>query len=374
MIDNFSATHEKPSIMQFIRRLDWWIILFICLLMGASLLILESASLEDNTVVRQIIRFGIGWSVLIGLLCLPASWIRKCTPLLYVCTLILLLFVLLIGTKAGGAQRWLDIGFIRLQPSEIAKLTVPMMIAYFTTRYDRTLRVRDVFSALILLIIPTGLILVEPDLGTSVLVFFGGAMALFLAGLPLWLTGIGALVGLSAGSIYWLFFIKDYQKQRVLTLFNPNADPFGSGYHIIQSQIAIGSGGIFGKGFRLGTQSQLSFLPESTTDFIFSVLAEEHGLFGVSLLLVCYGLIICRGLYGATKLNNRFAAVLCGSIFLMFFINIFVNIGMVSGILPIVGLPLSFISYGGSSILSLMAALGLALNLGASYQSREQQE
>ena len=221
---------------------------------------------------------------------------------------------------------------------------------------------------------PGLLILMEPDLGTALLVSASGFITLFLAGMPRWIMLLGGALAAIALPLFWMFGIKDYQRDRVLTLFNPEADPFGNGYHIIQSKIAIGSGGLFGKGYMQGTQSQLEFLPESSTDFIFAVIAEETGLIGVGVLLICYGLIIARGLYLALHLSDRFARIMVASILLTLFINVFVNIGMVSGILPVVGLPLAMISYGGSSILSLMAGFALAMNLAGGFRENQDEE
>ena len=354
--------------------IDWWLILLLALLMGFSLVILNSAAESGGTVLRQAIRFAAAWGLFGLFLCLPAGKIRQITPVVYAFTLILLLLVLLMGSHAGGAQRWLNIGIARIQPSELAKLSVPMMVAWYLTRQARPPNLFTVLISLVIIAVPAYMILDQPDLGTALLVAASGIIALFLAGLPWWLIGVGAVMAAIALPLFWMFGIKAYQRERVLTLFNPEADPFDAGYHIIQSQIAIGSGGVFGKGYGEGTQSQLSFLPESTTDFVFSVIAEELGLFGVSLLLLAYLLLILRGLYLSTRLNNRFARILVAAIFLSFFINIFVNIGMVSGFLPVVGLPLALISYGGSSVLSLMAGFAIAVNLIGGYKQSPKQE
>lgn len=368
--------HRRQLWQMIIHRLvsiDWWIILILFVLMCSSLVILHSASPQASTLIRQAIRFGGAWLLFLFFIILPAPKIRTLTPYFYVITLILLILVLIVGVNAGGAKRWINIGIARLQPSEIAKLTVPMMVAWYLTRHARPPNIIMVINALVIILVPTLLILKEPDLGTALLVAIGSFIALFLAGLSWWYLGAGSVIAAIGIPIFWLYGIKDYQRQRVLTLFNPEADPWGAGYHIIQSQIAIGSGGLVGKGYLHGTQSQLDFLPESSTDFIFAVIAEELGYFGVILLLSTYSLLIFRGLYLSTKLNDRFARILTASIFLTFFINIFVNIGMVSGFLPVVGLPLALISYGGSSILALMTGFALALNLISDYKTKPEQ-
>lgn len=373
-VDEIRPRSVWKIIQAAIFYVDWWLILLLSLLMGFSLIILHSAAESSSTVMRQAIRFAAAWGLFGLFLLLPAAKIRQFTPFLYAITVILLILVLLMGSQAGGAQRWLNIGIARIQPSELAKLSVPMMVAWYLTRQARAPNLFTVLISLLIIALPAYLIFDQPDLGTALLVAASGIIALFLAGLPWWLIGVGSILAAIALPLFWFFGIKPYQRERVLTLFNPDADPFGAGYHIIQSQIAIGSGGVFGKGYGQGTQSQLAFLPESTTDFIFSVIAEELGLFGVSLLLLCYLLLILRGLYLATRLENRYARILVAAIFLSFFINIFVNIGMVSGFLPVVGLPLALISYGGSSILSLMVGFAIALNLIGGYKQLPQQE
>lgn len=337
-------------------------------LMGISLLILNAS--EGDKAFRQALRFGAGLFLFFVLLWCSPKWLWKLTPILYTVTVILLLLVLIVGVKAGGAQRWLNFGFMRFQPSELAKLVVPMMVAYYSTRLYGRLTTKDVAVNLVIIFVPAILIFKEPDLGTTLLVCASGFFALFLAGLHLWLIGTaGVLVAIGA-PIFWKFGIKEYQRDRVITFLNPDADPWGNGYHIIQSKIAIGSGGWEGKGYMQGTQSQLEFLPESTTDFIFSVIGEEFGLMGVSALLFCYAWIIYRGLYLSVRLEDAFARIVVATTFLSFFINVFVNIGMVSGILPVVGLPLALVSYGGSSILSLMVGFGIACNLANAHREK----
>ena len=370
---------RKKSVRQLIgewlRRVDIPMLFGLLVLMAASLLILRSAgSGDEDILMRQTLRFAAAIGVLLAIVAVPPRYIRRLTAPAYWLTLVLLLLVLIIGTRSNGAQRWLNFGIVRIQPSELAKLTIPLMVAWLVTIRAAIPSLGSVILALLVIAVPVVLIFMEPDLGTALLVSASGFITLFLAGLPSWiiaLSGVLAAIGLP---LFWMFGIKEYQRDRVLTLFNPEADPFGNGYHIIQSKIAIGSGGLSGKGYMQGTQSQLEFLPESSTDFIFAVIAEETGLIGVGLLLLCYGLIIARGLYLALHLTDRFARIMVASILLTLFINVFVNIGMVSGILPVVGLPLAMISYGGSSILSLMAGFALAMNLAGGFREKKDEE
>ena len=356
---------------EWLRRIDIPMLLGLLTLMGGSLLILRSAgSSDEGILMRQTLRFAAAFGVLLAIVAIPPRYIRRLTAPAYWLTLILLVLVLLLGSKAGGAQRWLNIGIARIQPSELAKLTIPLMVAWLVTVRVAVPGIGSVILALLIIAVPGLLILMEPDLGTALLVSASGFITLFLAGMPRWIMLLGGALAAIALPLFWMFGIKDYQRDRVLTLFNPEADPFGNGYHIIQSKIAIGSGGLFGKGYMQGTQSQLEFLPESSTDFIFAVIAEETGLIGVGILLICYGLIIARGLH----LSDRFARIMVASILLTLFINVFVNIGMVSGILPVVGLPLAMISYGGSSILSLMAGFALAMNLAGGFRENQDEE
>ena len=370
---------RKKSVRQLVgewlRRIDIPMLFGLLVLMAASLLILRSAgSGDEDILMRQTLRFAAAIGVLLAIVAVPPRYIRRLTAPAYWLTLVLLLLVLIIGTRSNGAQRWLNFGIVRIQPSELAKLTIPLMVAWLVTIRAAIPSIGSVILALLVIAVPVVLIFMEPDLGTALLVSASGFITLFLAGLPGWiiaLSGVLAAIGLP---LFWMFGIKEYQRDRVLTLFNPEADPFGNGYHISQSKIAIGSGGLSGKGYMQGTQSQLEFLPESSTDFIFAVIAEETGLIGVGLLLLCYGLIIARGLYLALHLTDRFARIMVASILLTLFINVFVNIGMVSGILPVVGLPLAMISYGGSSILSLMAGFALAMNLAGGFREKKDEE
>jgi rod shape determining protein RodA len=281
---------------------------------------------------------------------------------LYILSALLLAGVLVVGKISMGAQRWLDIGFIRFQPSELSKLSTPMMIAWYLSQHAPPPGFRQLALAGILIAIPTLLIAKQPDLGTAVLVASAGGAAVFLAGLP-WTYLLG-LVAAGGGllPVVW-HFMRGYQRDRVLTFLNPEADPLGRGYHIIQSKIAIGSGGLYGKGWLHGTQVHLEFLPESSTDFIFAVLAEEFGLLGCLGLLAAYLFILGRCLYIVVQAPDRYSRFLAGALTLTFFVYVFVNIGMVIGLLPVVGVPLPLVSYGGTSMVTLLAGFGMLMSI-----------
>ena len=273
----------------------------------------------------------------------------------------MLIAVLVIGEVGKGAQRWLDLGLFRFQPSEIMKLAVPMMVAWFLSEHGLPPSGRRLLMATFILLVPTLLVAKQPDLGTALLIASSGLFVLLLAGLR-WRVVFGIVVILAAAApVVWNYLLHDYQRRRVLTFLNPENDPLGAGYHIIQSTIAIGSGGAYGKGWLNGTQSHLDFLPERSTDFIFAVFSEEFGFLGALLLLALYLMIIGRGLYIAFQAQDTYSRLLAGSITLTFFVYLFVNIGMVSGILPVVGVPLPLISYGGTSMVTLMAGFGMLM-------------
>lgn len=311
---------------------------------------------------RQLLRLGIAVVALLLLAQVPARYLRMLTPPAYVAGLLMLVAVELVGDVGKGAQRWLDLGIIRFQPSEIMKLAVPMMCAWYL--HDRVLpaSLRHTMAVVLIVLVPTLMIAAQPDLGTALLVAVAGLLVLFLAGLR-WRYIFG-LFGLAAAAapLAW-HFMHDYQRRRVLTLLDPQTDPLGAGYHITQSQIAIGSGGVFGKGWMEGSQAQLEFLPERSTDFIFSVIGEELGLLGQLLLLALYLALIGRCLFLASRCNNTFARLVAGSIALTFFVYVFVNAGMVTGLLPVVGVPLPLVSYGGTSMVTLLAGFGILMSL-----------
>jgi rod shape determining protein RodA len=290
------------------------------------------------------------------------QYLRLFTPAIYIAGILLLVVVAVTGHIGKGAQRWLDIGFLRFQPSEIMKLAVPMMCAWYMHERPLPPTFWDLIVMGVLIMIPTALIVVQPDLGTALLIAASGLIVMLLAGLDfrLILVSIPLLGGAAIGAWH---FIHDYQKQRILTFLNPENDPLGAGYHIIQSQIAIGSGGVFGKGYMNGSQAQLEFLPERSTDFIFAVIGEEFGLLGQLLILTLYAVITGRALYLAMQGQDTFARLTGGAIALSFFVYVFVNSGMVSGILPVVGVPLPLISYGGTSMVTLLAGFGILMSL-----------
>ncbi len=281
---------------------------------------------------------------------------------IYGAGLMLLVAVLVFGHEGKGAQRWLDLGFFRFQPSELMKLAVPLLVATYLAERPLPPSFGRLLVGLVMIVVPSLLIAKQPDLGTSILIASSGLIVVFLSGIS-WRLIIG-FITLCASALPVLWYVMhDYQRQRVLTLLNPESDPLGAGYHIIQSKIAIGSGGIFGRGWLEGTQSQLAFLPERSTDFIFAVIAEEFGLIGVGVLLVMYLLVAGRGLYIASQAQSSFARLLAGSISITFLVYVFVNVGMVTGLLPVVGVPLPLVSYGGTSMVTLLAGFGILMSI-----------
>lgn len=344
-------------------HIDVPLLLGLLVLSFMSLFILYSASGEDTmTVLRQLMRLGLGFALMLGIAQLTPSILMRWTPWLYTAGMVMLLLVLLVGDISKGAQRWLDLGVFRFQPSEMMKLAVPMMVAWYL--HDKPLppRLPRLGLTLILIGVPMLLVAKQPDLGTAVLIGGGGMFVVLLSGVSKRLILGGAALFGACIPVAW-HFMHDYQRQRVLTFIDPEKDPLGSGYHIIQSKIAIGSGGLFGKGWFNGTQSQLDFLPERHTDFIFAVFAEEFGLGGGLVLLVVYLFVVMRGLYIATQGQDTYSRLLGGSLALIFFIYVFVNMGMVSGLLPVVGVPLPLISYGGTSLVTLMAGFGILMSI-----------
>lgn len=357
---------EPPSLLgNLLRKLHIDIPLFIGLFLTSllSFAILYSAGGQDmDILMRQAARVGLAFLLMTALAHIDPYQFKRYSTLLFGFGIFLLIAVLIMGQIGKGAQRWLDLGFFRFQPSEMIKITTPMMIAWYLAEHPLPPKSRQLFIAAILIIIPTLLIAKQPDLGTALLVASSGAGVLFFAGLS-WRFIVAIIATLaSLTPIIW-HFMRGYQRDRVLTFLNPEADPLGRGYHIIQSKIAIGSGGIYGKGWLGSTQSELDFLPESSTDFIFAVFAEEFGLFGCLGLLVLYLLIIGRCLYIASQAQNTYNRLLASSLAFTFFVYVFVNIGMVIGVLPVVGVPLPLISYGGTSIVTLLAGFGILMSI-----------
>ncbi len=345
-------------------HIDGWLLLGILGLIVIGSLVVFSASGADIEVLsRHMVRVGFAFALMILFAQIPPNLLMVYTPWVFAIGTLMLISVLLFGDFGKGAKRWLDLGFFRFQPSEIMKLALPMMIAWLFAHDTLPPSNKKMLVGIGLVGLISGLIIVQPDLGTSILIAMSGLFVLFFAGLS-WKFILSAMALVAASlPIIWNFYMYDYQKQRVLTFLNPESDPLGTGYHIIQSKIAIGSGGIEGKGFMGSTQAHLEFLPESTTDFIFSVLAEEFGLIGVAILLLLYLLVIARGLYIAYQAQENFARLAAASLVMTLFVYVFVNIGMVSGLLPVVGLPLPLLSYGGSSLVTLMVSFGILMSI-----------
>jgi rod shape determining protein RodA len=328
------------------------------------LIVLYSASGENwSMVFRAVVRLGIGAVAMVLLAQVRPAQLRKASLWLYLAGIVLLVIVDVMGYIGKGAQRWLDLGFIRFQPSELMKLAVPMLCAAWL--HERPLPPSPLSLGVLALIIlaPAALTAVQPDLGTAILIVIGGALLVIMAGLSIWFMAGAAVAAAGLAWVGWHYFLRDYQRLRVLTFINPESDPQGAGYHIIQSQIAIGSGGLFGKGYLNGSQSQLEYLPERHTDFIYAVIGEEFGLLGLLILLLLYLFVVGRALYLAAQTQDTFARLLAGSLALTFFVYVFINAGMVSGLLPVVGVPLPLVSYGGTSMVTLLASFGILMSL-----------
>ena len=347
-------------------RLDGMLLSALVAVSAFGLFVLFSAA-GDNTALwfSQLARIGIGFALLVALSQVPDHFLRMLSPAAYLLGLILLVVVAFAGDIGKGAQRWLDLGVVRFQPSEIMKLAVPMMCAWYLHQRPLPPSLRDIGVVMAIVLAPIALIAEQPDLGTALLVAASGLIVLVMAGLsPLYIGAGVAIVG-AAVPVAW-HYMHEYQRQRVLTLLDPQSDALGAGYHIIQSQIAIGSGGVFGKGWMNGSQAQLEFLPERSTDFIFAVIGEELGLLGLIALLAGYLLIVGRGMTMALQCRDAYSRLLAGSIALTFFVYACVNAGMVMGLLPVVGVPLPLVSYGGTSFVTLMAGFGILMSLHSS--------
>ncbi len=348
-------------------KIDPVLMLMLGLLSVFGMMLLYSASGSNvDLMLRQITRLTMALVLLIAAANISTRVLKNISIWLYLGGVLMLVAVMFYGEVGKGAQRWLNLGFVRFQPSEILKLAVPMVVASYLA--DRVLPVgwKHLIVSVLLVLIPVLLIARQPDLGTAILVGSAGFFVLFLAGIR-WkiMLSLSVLLSLMA-PLLWKVALRDYQRERIFTLFNPESDPLGSGYHIIQSKIAIGSGGVYGKGWLNGTQSQLDFIPERSTDFIFSVFGEEFGFFGSILLIFLYLIIIYRGLYIAAHSAETFGRLLAGALSLTFFVYLFVNTGMVTGMLPVVGVPLPLISYGGTSMVTLMMGFGLIMSIRSS--------
>ncbi len=344
-------------------KVDGPLIIGLALVALYGLFVLYSASGQSlATVIRALARLGMGVAAMLVLARVNPNFLRRASPWLFAFGIVLLLIVDLIGYTGKGAQRWLDLGFVRFQPSEMMKLAVPMMCAWYLHERPLPPTPQTLGALTALIVIPVGLVIAQPDLGTGALIAIAGALVVVLAGLQVRI--MAALFGV-VGVVAWFgwSFLHDYQRKRVLTFLDPQNDPLGAGYHIIQSQIAIGSGGAFGKGWTRGSQAQLEFLPERSTDFIFAVIGEEFGMLGLIILLLLYAFVVGRALFLAMQTQDTFARLLAGSLALTFFVYVFINAGMVSGLLPVVGVPLPLVSYGGTSMVTLLAGFGILMSL-----------
>ncbi|HEX4871037.1 MAG TPA: rod shape-determining protein RodA [Nevskiaceae bacterium] len=340
------------------------LLLSLLLTLGAvGLLVLYSASGHSvAAVISQAQRLAIGLTVMVLAAQATPEMYRAASPWLYAATTVLLILTLILGDHAKGAQRWLDLGILRFQPSELMKLAMPLCMAAFLHARPLPPNWLTVGVAVALLGIPSVLVMLQPDLGTALLIITAGGFALFFSGLG-WRWIFGALAAVAAAAPILWNRLHDYQRQRILTLLDPESDPLGTGYHITQSKIAIGSGGTFGKGWMEGTQAKLDFLPESHTDFIFAVFAEELGLIGVIALLLLYLTIVARGLFIALRAQDTFQRLVAGALSMTFFVYVFINMGMVIGLLPVVGVPLPLISFGGTSMVSMLAGFGILMSI-----------
>ena len=363
--------YKKLKLFYRYFKIDTPLLLLIVAISTFGLLILYSSSGGSVGLVnRQLTHLALATGVMLVVAQIPPLYMKRAAPILMVIGILLLIMVLLFGSSGGGAQRWLNLGLVKFQPSELMKVIVPIAIASILS--ERTLPPRAIPTLISLGAIAIVVLLIakQPDLGTSLLIGASGVYVLFFSGVSIkllrnpWLN-LSLLLGLGISALYisWNYLLMAYQKRRIITLFSPESDPLGSGYHILQSKIAIGSGGLTGKGLRQGSQSQLDFLPEDSTDFIFSVLAEELGFLGVLVLLLIYGMIIYRCFNLSLRCEDNFSKLLGASLSMIFFTYVFVNIGMVSGLLPVVGVPLPLVSYGGSSLITLMASFGIIMSI-----------
>lgn len=356
------ATH--PLTRSLLRRpaVDGSLAGALAFVLALGLAVLYSATDgSEAAIVRQLVRIAVGLGAMLVFAQLPPQLLRSWTPPAFMVSVLLLVLTIVIG-EGRGAQRWLDLGVVRFQPSELLKLTVPMILAWYFHGRRLPPTLGDLAVCLGLIGLPVTLIAMQPDLGTSLLIASSGAFVLFLAGIRWQVLIALASIALASSPLLW-HFMHDYQKSRILTLLDPEADPLGRGWNILQSKIAVGSGGLTGKGWQAGTQSHLDFLPESSTDFILAVLAEEFGLVGVLLLLGIYLWIVGRCLTMAAAGKDTYGRLLAGSLAMTFFVYVIVNAGMISGLLPVVGVPLPMVSYGGSSIVSLLAAFGMIMSV-----------
>lgn len=356
------SLYSKKSIFERLH-LDVPLLTGLLCILSLAMVILYSASSADiQSIERQVARIVLSFGVLCITACIPPRIYKQLAPYIYFAGLGLLILVLIVGEISKGAQRWLDLGFLRFQPSEIMKLAVPLMVANFLSTKLSPPPFWTIIVSLLIIFVPALLIVKQPDLGTGLLIIMSGCFVIFFAGIQWRYLIIGGVGAISALPLVWSV-MHDYQRKRILTLLDPEKDPLGAGYHILQSKIAIGSGGFWGKGLLEGTQTHLDFLPERTTDFIFAVYSEELGYIGIIGLFLLYFFILARGLQIAKAAQEPFTRLLAGSIVMTFFIYIFINVGMVSGLLPVVGIPLPLVSYGGTALVTLMAGFGILMSI-----------
>ncbi|WP_133129810.1 rod shape-determining protein RodA [Legionella yabuuchiae] len=345
-------------------HVDWPLMGLIFLLVLLGLIILYSASNENiSMLIRQSLRLVVAFGIMMVFAFIPPHKYKLWTPWIYGLGLTLLIAVIAMGKIGKGAQRWLDLGLFRFQPSEVMKLAVPMMTAWYFDRNSYPVNLKMLCYSALIIFIPALLIAKQPDLGTAIMVIFSGLSVVFLAGIPMRIILFFAAIIGSAAPFFW-HILHDYQKQRIITFLNPENDPLGAGYHIIQSKIAIGSGGAIGKGWLEGSQSHLNFLPEHATDFIFAVSGEEFGFVGSVIIILLIIMISLRGLHIAKQAQTTFTRLLAASLSITFFLSAFVNIGMVMGLIPVVGVPLPLVSYGGTAMVTFLAGFGILMSIG----------
>lgn len=357
---------QEMTLLQKLRNINWLLVLLICITASYGFAMLYSAAggSVDPWVTRQSARFGMGLVMMLVVALVDLRfWMRIAYPF-YGIALGLLIAVDILGTIGGGAQRWLSLGPVNLQPSELMKVALILTLAryYHGLTPEDVGRLRYLFVPFLLMLMPVGLVLIQPDLGTAMLLLMGGFTVMLLSGVRWWVFGTLGAAALAAMPVFWAN-LRDYQKDRVFTFLNPERDPLGTGYHILQSKIALGSGGVWGKGFMQGTQSHLNFLPEKQTDFIFTTLAEEMGMVGGLLLLALYIGILVLGFAIALRARHTFGRLLAGGLITVFFVYLFINIAMVMGLLPVVGVPLPLISYGGSAMVTILLGFGFILSV-----------
>ncbi len=361
-----SLNPPKFTVAQKLLNIHWFFVLLICLTVAIGIAMLYSAANGSFQpwASRQLVRFGVGFLAMIAVALIDIRiWLRF-AYVLYGLSLVLLVLVELMGFVGMGAQRWLDLGYFNLQPSELMKITLVLALArYFHgLTMEGVAQTTQMILPLIMVFVPTGLVLRQPDLGTALMLIMASGSIFFVAGVQLWKFALVIVLGFIATPVGWQF-LHDYQKRRILTFLNPETDPLGAGYHIIQSKIALGSGGLLGKGFMQGTQGHLNFLPEMQTDFIFTMLAEEFGLVGGLGLLALYALLLLFGAIIAMRANNQFGRLVAFGVTVTFFLYVFINIAMVMGLIPVVGVPLPLISYGGTAMMTLLIGFGLLIGI-----------